>query len=314
MEAKNMLKGIVFCAIAGVTFGGQWPVAKKALQIIDPFYFTLFRYLIVAVVLSVILYMKEGKESFKFEKKGIILWFFGTMAFTAYNFLVFLGQKLIGDSGAIVGSVLMALIPLVSVLVVWCVKKKQPTRFTLINIVIAFIGVVLVVTKGNFRMFLDGSLSLLPIILMLISVIAWVIYTLGTEYFADWSSLRYTTLTCILGNISSAVIVCLCTKINYITVPSVEDMSKLILEMLYMSIVSGVIGVLAWNAGNKLLTPINGTLFMNLVPIVTFIVSVILGYQITGIEIIGSIITISALISNNMYQRNIMKNSNKCNR
>lgn len=263
------------------------------------------------MVLSVILYMKEGKESFKFEKKGLTLWFFGTMAFTAYNFLVFLGQKLIGDSGAIVGSVLMALIPLVSVLVVWCVKKKQPSRFTLINIVIAFIGVVLVVTKGNFKMFLDGSLSLLPIILMLISVIAWVIYTLGTEYFADWSSLRYTTLTCILGNISSVVIVCLCTKMNYITAPSVADMSKLILEMFYMSIISGVIGVLAWNAGNKLLTPINGTLFMNLVPIVTFIVSIILGYRITYIEIIGSIITIGALISNNLYQRNIMKKQNK---
>lgn len=309
METKKMFKGIIFCTIAGVTFGGQWPIAKKALQIIDPFYFTLYRYLIVAAVLAVILYAKEGKKSFKLEGKGLTLWFFGTMAFTAYNFLVFLGQKLIGDSGAIIGSVLMALIPMVSVLVIWAVKKKKPSAFTMFNIIIAFAGVVLVVTKGHLAVFLNGNLSIFPIALMLVSVVAWVIYTLGTEYFKDWSPLRYTTLTCILGNISSVVVVVLCTKLNYISMPSKSDLSELIFEMFYMSVISGVIGVLAWNAGNKILTPLNGTLFMNLVPIVTFIVSMILGYKITIIEILGSGLTIGALISNNIYQRSLIKNT-----
>lgn len=303
MKKNNIFRGTLFCVIAGVTFGGQWPVAKSALKIIDPFFFTLIRYLIVAFVLSIILVIKEGKEKLKFEGKGLSLYFFGSMAFCIYNFLVFAGQKMVGESGAILGSVLMALIPFVSVLVLWVYKKNKPTTFTLICIIFAFIGVLMVITKGDLQFFLLNKSQILPIILMTVSVLAWVIYTIGVENFPDWSPLRYTTLTCILGNITSIIVIFIGNYLGYIDIPSLSTIYEVKYEILYMAIFSGVIGVLAWNAGNKILTPMNGSLFMNLVPIVTFIISALLGYQMTPIELLGSVITITALVSNNLYQR-----------
>ena len=70
-----------------------------------------------------------------------------------------------------------------------------------------------------------------------------------------------------------------------------------------MSVFSGVIGVLLWNIGNKLLTPQNGSLFMNLVPIITFLIEIMFGYKLTNVELIGVTMTILAIVLNNLFQR-----------
>ena len=70
-----------------------------------------------------------------------------------------------------------------------------------------------------------------------------------------------------------------------------------------MSVFSGVIGVLLWNIGNKLLTPKNGSLFMNLVPITTFLIEIMFGYKLTNVELIGVTMTILAIVLNNLFQR-----------
>jgi hypothetical protein len=55
--------------------------------------------------------------------------------------------------------------------------------------------------------------------------------------------------------------------------------------------------------GNKILTPLNGVLFMDVVPITAFIVSAISGVLATHVQIIGACVTGSALILNNLYLR-----------
>jgi len=70
-----------------------------------------------------------------------------------------------------------------------------------------------------------------------------------------------------------------------------------------MSLIAGVVGVLMWNVGNKILTPQNGSLFMNLVPVVTFVIEVMQGYNLSVIELLGAIITIVSIILNNVLQR-----------
>ena len=61
--------------------------------------------------------------------------------------------------------------------------------------------------------------------------------------------------------------------------------------------------MLAWNIGNKLLTSLNGMLFMDVVPIAAFIVSAATGTIPLPTQILGAAITASALICNNLYMR-----------
>ena len=91
-KLKNkVLLGAFLCFIASVSWGAMFPVANHAFNYIDPFYFTIFRYIAVTVLLVVMLFWREGKQAFRLEGKGLALWFFGTMAFTVYNLLIFWG-------------------------------------------------------------------------------------------------------------------------------------------------------------------------------------------------------------------------------
>ena len=48
------------------------------------------------------------------------------MAFTVYNVLIFLGQMLMGKSGVMVASIMEALMPMISICILWGYKRVKP--------------------------------------------------------------------------------------------------------------------------------------------------------------------------------------------
>ena len=300
------MMGALYCLVAGVAWGAQFPIAGSALKLIDPFYFTLLRYLAVSLILVALLIIAEGTKALRFEGKAGRVWLFGTMAFTVYNFLVFFGQKTAGPSGAVLASIMMALMPITSVLVMWVYKRTTPSTFTMGCILVAFLGVSLVITKGDIGVLSSTSGNLMPALLILTGVFGWAIYTVGGSNFS-WSPLRYTTLSCVLGTASALVIVGLATIAGYLEVPDVETVATIRWEMGYIIVISGVLAIFSWNAGNRALTPINGILFINLVPVTTFAIAILSGYNMSKPEVTGAIITIAALVSNNLYQRKLVR-------
>ena len=53
----------------------------------------------------------------------------------------------------------------------------------------------------------------------------------------------------------------------------------------------------------KILSSINGILFINFVPITTLVIMMIQGYKITTFDVLGTLFVIAALIRNNVCQR-----------
>lgn len=145
----RLIRGTLFCLVAGVSWGVQFPIAGSLLQLIDPFYFTLLRYAAVSLILVLLLVLSEGTRALRFEGRAVSVWVYGTMAFTGYNFLVFFGQRAAGAFGAVLASIMMALMPIISVLVLWVSRKTRPSTFTVGCIVVAFLGVSLVITRGD---------------------------------------------------------------------------------------------------------------------------------------------------------------------
>ncbi|MEV4389321.1 DMT family transporter, partial [Micromonospora sp. NPDC049580] len=67
--------------------------------------------------------------------------------------------------------------------------------------------------------------------------------------------------------------------------------------------VAAVVAVLAWNTGVQRLGAANAALFMNLVPVTTFVVQIARGYRPEAIELVGAAITIAALVAANLATR-----------
>jgi len=303
MSIKQVITGAVLCLVASMSWGAMFPVAHIAMQHIDPFYFSLIRYLGVAVILSVILLIKEGRSAFKLEGRGLLLTVLGAMAFTVYNMCIFWGQSMMGEAGAIAASISEVLMPMLSVIIMWLITRKAPKRYTLFSIALALIGALLVITRGELNFFLTAREHVLPLGLMLVAVTGWVIYSMGGSRFKQWSVLRYSTLTCIMGSLVSMAIVGSATAAGALSAPSLDTLWQIKYEMAFMIVLPGLAALLSWNLGMKLLTPVNGVLFINAVPVTTFVIMAFQGYHIGSFELYGTALIIFALVHNNMQQR-----------
>lgn len=302
------IKGLLCCLLATVSWGAMFPVMTQALTRIDPFNFTTLRYGIAGIAFALLLLFREGRSAFtlKGEKWGLA-WLFGTLGFAGFGFLVFLGQHLAGPTGALTASIMMATMPMLGLLTIWALKKVRPQASTFGFILLSFSGVVLVISNGNVSAVLNSPMSLTANLLLIAGALCWVLYTIGGSYFPGWSPLRYTTITTLLGMTSVIGTDVLLMATGKIAVPNSSAIIFVIPHLLYMALVAGLMAVLCWNIGNRIITPTNGVLFMDVVPVTAFLVSALNGVLPTHMQIIGAAITATALVLNNLNQRKIAR-------
>jgi drug/metabolite transporter (DMT)-like permease len=295
--------GVVCCLVAVLSWGGMFPIMGSALTVVNPFLFTAIRYTAAAGLFLGLLYWKEGKQALRLEKRTLTLWLLGSLGFAGFGFFVFLGQKMAGPSGAVSASVMMALMPLLSVLINWLFRGVKPLRYSLCFVLMSFIGVLCVVTRGDFASLLQLEEHVLADVLMLLGAVCWVIYTIGASAFPGWSALRYTALTTALGVSTIWLVNVVLGVLGGNELPTFAALVSIWPQFAYMIVIAGFVGVFAWNSGNKIVTPINGVLFMDIVPLTTIVIAALQGYAFSQAEFLGAGLTITALILNNLYQR-----------
>lgn len=297
-------KGVMCCLIATLSWGATFPLMTSALTHVDPYTFTTLRYGFAGIALAVALLMREGKQSFRLcgERAGLA-WLLGSAAFVGFGFFVFLGQQMAGKDGALTASIMMATMPMLGILVNWLIHRIAPPAFSVALILISFLGVITVVTKGHYGSLLESPASYKANALIIFGALCWVIYTVGAACFPEWSPLRYTTLTTCLGMTSVLVLNAIIYLAGLVAVPSVNDLLFIVPHVLYTAIIASFIGILCWNTGNKILMPVNGVLFMDVVPVTAFTLSALTGLTPGPAEIAGACITGAALVVNNLCLR-----------
>ena len=304
MSQKNhYFSGAIYCLMATLSWGVMFPVMTHALKIADPFTFTCLRYTIAGIFFLLFLYYKEGKSAFKLDGNLFLLWLFGSAGFAGFGFLVFLGQKIAGPQGALSASMMMATMPMLGLLLTWGLKKIKPAPFSFVFILMSFLGVLLVISKGHLAQIFTAPSNYLANLFMLGGALCWVLYTIGATYFSQWSPIKYTALSTLFGLPSIYVITGSLLFSGSIEMPTFSTIIDFSPELLYMVLVAGFIGVLCWNSGNKIITSINGVLFMDVVPITAFAISILSGIVPTKSQILGVFFTATALVLNNLYQR-----------
>lgn len=300
-------RGVLLCVIATASWGGMFPVMTHALRRIDPFTFTCLRYTVAGAVFLLLLLAREHKSALNLRGERIWLaWIFGTAGFLGFQFLVFYGQKLAGPQGALTASIMMATQPMLGFLVNWVVRRAKPPLGVLGFILLSFTGIILVITKGHVTALIDSANTFGPDGLIVLGCLCWVIYTVGAAFFPHWSPVKYTTVTTGLGMTSTFAFTAILLATGSIQMPTGAAVAGVTPELAYMAFVAGVVGVLCWNVGNKILTPLNGVLFMDIVPITSFSISAAEGVIPAHMQIVGACITAVALILNNVYLRHRM--------
>lgn len=302
VENRNALtKGALLLLIATIVWGVMFPVGKAALGSVDAYYLTAIRYGVASVIFLAILVSVEGIGALSLDGKGLKVFLYGSAGFAGFSLLVFGGLT---HARAEHGAIIMALQPLITALLNWAINRVRPSNTTLACIAAAFVGVFLVVTKGG-TVGLAEDGNVFGNALMLLGAMCWVVYTMGGKSVPTWSPLRYTALSAALGTVTILVATLAATQWGYAQMPSLATVWSLRFEFFFLIVISAVMSVLFWNAGIKQVGALNGILFINLVPITAFAVGLMQGHVFSAAEITGALITIAALIVNNLSARRL---------
>lgn len=274
-------------------------VAKRTLPVLDAFALGTVRYALGIALFVLLLAAIEGRSALRFGDRFGAAVLSGLAGITGFNLFVWIG---LGYTRPEHASIILALQSPLTALAVWLVHGQRPARFTLACVAAAIAGVVLVITQGDPASALAGG-SLLGDGLVLLGAAAWVTYTLSAARFPGWSPLRFTVMTCIPGAVGLLVANVVAVIAGLAGIPSIEELSNVGWQILYFSVCTVVLGVLAFNAGARALGPLNAMLMLNLIPVGVFAIEAALGRSFAAIELAGAAIVIGALVANNLYLR-----------
>jgi drug/metabolite transporter (DMT)-like permease len=178
-----------------VIWAGNFVVVKDALRELPPVGFTMLRILLAAVALLVVLRVREG--SVTLPRRDILpLAVLGAVGIGVYQTLwtIGLSYTTAGDS-----SLLLASIPIVTLLVAAAIGSDVLTPARLLGALVSFGGVALIVVSGDEGAF--GSQTL-GNVLTLIAAACWAGYVaFGAPVLRRHSPLRTTTWALFFGSL-----------------------------------------------------------------------------------------------------------------
>lgn len=296
---QHLLRGIGWLAVAILSWGGLFSVAKRTLPVLDPFFLGAARYAIGVLLFIAILWITEGKSALRYGGRFLPAAVYGLFGFTAFNTFVWWGLAYTRPEHA---SIIMALQTPMIAIAVWLTRGLRPAPFTIGCVAAAVCGVLLVVTKGNLSHAFEGG-SLTGDLLVFLGSVSWVIYTMAGSHFSGWSPLRMTVLTCIPGTIGLLAINIFTIASGYSLLPTFEQIWSVKWQLGYFVVFTVVLGVLGFNNGVKYLGALNAMLMLTLVPIIVFAIEAWLGRSFAAVEIGGAAAVIVALVANNLYLR-----------
>jgi drug/metabolite transporter (DMT)-like permease len=297
--------GLLATVGAVVIWGLQVPIGKRVLAEADGITLAVLRYSVATLGFCGLLVLREGVAALSPSGHSRVLWVSGGIGIGGSVMLFFVGLTLTRpESAAIIG----ALQPGLAVLAQWLIYRRRPARFTLACIVVAFLGVVLVVSRGG-QIFSGASpLSLQEMIgnlLVFIGSLAWVTYSIAIAPISHWSSARISALTCAFGIAVSIPVWLISNGLGLTRFPANPD-TRMIAELAFLAIGGALVAIFLWNTGLRRIGVVNAVLLGSLSPVVAFIALAIMGAEFQRSELLGVGLVVSALIANNLNERRLL--------
>lgn len=290
--ANSPALGIAALLAATSTWGGMFLVSKNVLHHVDPFWFTLIRYSLSALVFVALLAARGAAPWRKLRAHAGPLAVRGIAGFGVFSVLLLTG---LAHSLPSHGAVIMATTPMTAQLLRWVLDGVRPTRATLSTSALALAGVV-VVSGVLFPHDAGGSTAFGDAIALL-GTLGWVWYTRGATQFADrLDVVEYTALTVLSAWPVLLLGTLLATAAGLAAVPSAQGMALSWQVLVFVGLVPSAMAVLAFNHGVRTLGAVTGTAFLNFIPVSALLMSAALGKLPTGSELLGMAMVVGALL------------------
>ena len=300
------MKNKVYAQLLGFAIftGGTFNASKYAVQYFEAIHIAAWRFGIAAFVMLCLLKIRKDFDLEVWMQNRTYYLLLGIVGVFGFNFFFFSGMKY---TEAINGALIMATNPLVTTLLASVILREKIVKRQAIGMLLALIGVVFVLTQGSFTILQNLSFSKGDFYILL-GNICWALYgVLGKKFIKTSSPIQTTTYTMTIGAIAFMII----SSTQKNIVPVLEIPLLAWGAIIFMAIGMSVLGYLWWNNGIAQIGAARTSLFFNLVPVVTMIISFAEGINITIAQCIGMILVITGVLcSSGFFQIKTNKSVN----
>lgn len=291
MKTLSRWSGILALVLATAAWDGLFHVGKMALVQLDPFWFTVVRYICAASLLVVLLHWNGAVRWELLRANWKRLASYGMLGYGMFGILVFIG---LDHSVPSHGAVIMATIPVTTLVSRWLLDRQKPHWWAWGVVALTVLGVVLVsgvlTAKGASRGAVYGDL------IALIGTTGWVTYTRGQSKLLQLSVIEYTAFTAILAVPGLVAVALVATMLGFAHKPSLDSLVHVAPAMAYVVAIATVAAGLAYNKGVRQLGITHGIVFINFVPVSALLIGVLRGSVPRPMEMLGTVLVVSALL------------------
>ena len=282
-------KYYILMVIATFLFAGAFVAGKLGTSSFSPVIMTFLRIGMATVILFPIMLHRE--KSIKLTMSEFKLVFIlGLVGMTFYHLFFFNALKYTTASNA---SVINGSMPIITAIIAAFVLKERLSLRQIVFIVTAFVGVLTIITDWQMTILLNMNINKGDI-LMLCGTISWSTYgVIIKKSEPEMSALKMTTYTLFI-----------CTMIllpfalyEIIKFDSLNVPFSSYYTIVYMAVFPTVIGYTIQQASIKALGPSTASLFINLVPFFSILLSIIILQEtLNPLNILSGIIIIVSVI------------------
>ena len=274
-------RGRIALILTAIIWGSALVVTKSLLQEIGPFTAAVLRFFIAWVILAPFAFRQGYRLSLAVRPTFLL---FGLTGIALYIAMTNVGLVYTAASSA---ALIQAAIPGVTTLLSVLLLKERVSRWQVLGIGLSIAGLLLVT---GINMHQTGSAPLVGNLFIFGGVLAWAVYTVqGKKLVSTFPWLIITT-----ASISAGMLFLLPFAIGELWLQGIPHLrADGLFELLYLGAASSALGYALWNYGLRFLDASEAAPYINLIPVVGLLLSVILLHEpLSLIQAAGGALTL----------------------
>lgn len=266
---------------AVIVWGASFIATKVALNDISPITVVWLRFLIGTVILGATVALQK-----QFRLPGKTDWaYFALLGFLGITFHQWLQSNGLQTSEAGTTAWIVSTTPVFMALLGWFLLKEKPGWIKTSGILIAFLGVLVVVSKGRFDSISIGKFGAPGDVLILISAVNWAVFSAVSR-----RGLKTHPASLMMFYVMSSG--WLFTTILLLTTTSFAEIGNLTVNgwmgIAFLGVFCSSLAYIAWYDALKALTTAEAGAFLYIEPLVAVVVAfLVLGEVITPASLLG---------------------------
>ena len=276
MQSKTSLRYVLILVLVSLVWAGSFVVVKIGTRNISPIHIGFLRFLVATPLMFLVVLLKKEKPrrlNYKDLPAFVILALTGVTLLYVFQFT---GIKYTtASTSAVLINTNVMFIAILSFLVL----RESFTLKKAAGIILGFLGATIIVTNG----YLDIGSSFLGDVLILLSAFCWAVYSvIGKILLKRYNPLTLNTYAFALGTIFYIPFVI--NDFGSIFFITLEGW----LIILYLALFCSVFGYVAWYFVLSHVDASKAAIFLNLIPLFTILLSLLIGEIVTIFLIAGA--------------------------